>query len=32
MRKVEIYAIIAAAVVLMMLLIMNSGSDINAYP
>ncbi|BEM58280.1 hypothetical protein SME22J_21410 [Serratia marcescens] len=32
MRKVEIYAIIAAAVVLTMLLIMNSGSDISAYP
>jgi hypothetical protein len=32
MRKAEIYAIIAAAVVLIMLLIMNSGSDISAYP
>jgi hypothetical protein len=32
MRKAEIYAIIAAVVVLIMLLIMNSGSDISAYP
>lgn len=32
MRKAEIYAIIAAVVVLIMLLIINSGSDISAYP
>lgn len=32
MRKAEIYAIIAALVVLVMLLIINIDSDINAYP
>ncbi|BEN30798.1 hypothetical protein SMQC13_20930 [Serratia marcescens] len=32
MRKAEIYAIIAALVVLVMLLIINIDSDINVYP
>jgi len=32
MRKADIYAIIATAVVLMMLLIINVDSDISVYP
>jgi|UPI000323A6D5 hypothetical protein len=32
MRKADIYAIIATAVVLMMLLIINIDSDISVYP